>query len=102
MEGAELREIVVISSGHSLPAQKEHGEIEDVKSDKHNHPCDSCCFPVIHPAEHLGEPVMEGCKKTESHPAKDDVVKMGWDPISIVEVHVGRQGSLDQARQSTN
>ena len=35
MERAELRQIVVISSGHSFPAQKEHGEIEDVKSDKH-------------------------------------------------------------------
>src|SRR4030042_5671519 len=102
MEGPKLGEIIVISPGHPLPAQKEHGEIEDVKSDKHNPPCDFCCFSVIQPAEHLGEPVMEGCKKTESHAAEDDVVKMGRDPISIVEVHIGRQGSLDQARQPTN
>src|SRR3989304_6028374 len=66
VKSAELGKIVVISPGHTLPAQKEHGEIEDVKSDKHNHPCDCRRFPVIHPAKHLGEPVVEGCKKTKS------------------------------------
>ena len=102
MKGPKLREIVVISSGHSFPAQQEHGEIEDIKSDEHNHPCPYCRFPVIHPAKHLREPVMKGCEKAKSHPAEDDVVKMAWYPVGIVEVHIGCQCPLDQACKSTD
>ena len=102
MKSTELRKVVIISPWHPFPAQQEHGEIEEVEPNEHDEPCPYCPSSVVHPAKHLGEPIVKGGKKAKPHSAKDDVVEMGWDPVGIVEMHVGCQGALDQARKPAN
>src|SRR5271169_6184391 len=86
-----LRGVIEIPAGHPVEAEEKHAEIEQVESYEKKQPADFSPPLAVHPAEHLGEPVMESGQKRKPHTAEHDVMEMAHNKISAVQVQVCRE-----------
>jgi hypothetical protein len=57
---------------------------------------------MIFSAKHLWKPVVKGAEKAKTHAAEDDIMKVTNDPVGVVEVDIGGQGSLKEARETSD
>ena len=52
---------------------------------------------VVHPAGHLGPPVVQPAEEADQRAAEHDVVEVGHDEVGVVQVHVDAKGAQEQA-----
>src|SRR5208282_6800530 len=86
-----LRGIIEIPARHPVEAEDKHAEIEQVESDENKQPADFSLPLAVHPSEHFREPVVECGQKRHAHSAEHDVMEMGHNKISAVQVQVCRE-----------
>src|SRR5437870_13532689 len=83
-------------------SQKVHRKKGAVKKNVSQYEMNLAQFFVHHPAEHLGEPIVDGGEQREDDPC-DNVMEMGDDKIRVVDEDInGRRGHEDPAETTDN
>jgi hypothetical protein len=57
---------------------------------------------AVHPAEHLGPPVVQPAEERDDRAAHHHVVEVGDHEVGVVQVDVGGQGAEEQARSAAD
>ena len=78
------------------------GEERGIEADENDQAGNAGHVFVVHPAEHLGPPVVQSPQEGDQRSPHHHVVKVGHDEVGVVQVNVGCESSQEQARQSAD
>src|SRR5215472_16104553 len=82
-------------------AQKVHGEKGSVKENVGQDEMNLTQAFIHHPAEHIGEPIIDCSEQREDDPG-DNIVEVGHDEIGIVDEDVHGRGRHEDSAQPAN
>ena len=92
----------MITARHAEIAKNELGEESQVESDKENHSGKARESFRIQPACNLRPPKVQAADVTHHRASDHDVVEVGDDEISVVNVNVQTQAGEEQTGEASN
>ena len=99
---AQLRQVLVVPTGHAARACHELREERQVVPDEHHHPSELGGRRAVHPTGDFWPPVMHASNQGKQHATHHDVVEVRNYEVGVVKVHVGREGRQEQAGETTD
>src|SRR3979411_1106730 len=81
-----VRRIGVNPTGHSAQAKKVHAKKSEIETNKEEPEVNLTESFIHYPAGHFGDPVVEASEHRKYRATNQDIVKMGDDEISVMNL----------------
>ncbi len=102
VEQGELVQVLVVAAWHALRPKGELREEGQIESHENEEGCDLGPPLAVHPAGHLGPPMVQSTQERDHRAAHHHVVKVRNHEVGVVQVHVDRERAEEHPRQAAD